>query len=71
MRDHDGDSLLFGARTVFKTLRLSHHDQRDLFMERVEAADVGKRLMLGDGGEETSHPRLLTTLPSSPAATTT
>ena len=47
----DGDSLLFGARTVFKTLRLSHHDQRDLFMERVEAADVGKRLMLGDDVE--------------------
>lgn len=47
----DGDSLLFGARTVFKTLRLSQNDQRDLFMERVEAADVGKRLMLGDDVE--------------------
>ena len=56
----DGDSLLFGARTVFKTLRLSHHDQRDLFMERVEAADVGKRLMLGDDVEHVAP--ALTTL---------
>ena len=56
----DGDSLLFGARTVFKTLRLSHHDQRDLFMERVEAADVGNRLMLGDDVEHVAP--ALTTL---------
>jgi flap endonuclease GEN len=44
----DGDSLLFGARTVFKTLKLSAANQKDLAMERVDAADLATRLMLGD-----------------------
>ena len=44
----DGDSLLFGARTVFKTLKLSAANQKDLAMERVDAADLATRLTLGD-----------------------